>query len=51
MIFAYKPQGDDANDVHRNMTAPAKNDVVKWDKWLGRAEAEQRIGIRLYVTI
>jgi hypothetical protein len=33
------------------MTTPAKNDVVKWDEWLRRAEAKQRIGIRLNVKI
>jgi hypothetical protein len=51
MFIAYKPQGNDADDVHRDMTAPAKNDIVKRDKWLRRTEAKQRIGIRLDVKI
>lgn len=51
MFIAYKPQGDDADDVHGDMTAPAKNDIVKGDEWLRRTEAKQRIGIRLDVRI
>lgn len=44
---AYEPEGNDADDVHENVAAFAEDYGVERDERLGRAEGEERIGVRL----
>lgn len=36
----YQPQGEDADDVHKDMSTTAKHHSVQWNKWLRRAKRE-----------
>lgn len=43
----YEPKGNDADDVHENVAAFTEDYGVERDERLGRAEGEERIGVRL----
>lgn len=45
----YKPQGDDADEIHDNVAATAEDDGVEGDEGLGTAEGEERVGVGLWV--
>lgn len=44
----YKPEGDDADDVHDDVAAFSEDDGVERDEWLGAAEGEERVGVGLF---
>ena len=47
-LGTHQPQGYDADDDHEDMPASTQDDGVERDEGLGRAEGEERFGIRLH---
>lgn len=45
--MAYQPQGENADEVHKDVAAVAKNGSVQRHEWLRGAEAHQRLRIGL----
>lgn len=43
----YQPQGDDAHDVHHDMTALAEHHGIQGHEWLRRTEIHQSVWVRL----
>jgi hypothetical protein len=43
----YDPQGENANDVHENVTTLTQDDSVQGNEGLGRAKAHESRSVRL----
>lgn len=47
--MTYKPESNNADDVHKNVSSLSKYGCIKRDKWLRAAEREECLSIRLRV--